>query len=182
MGQMKKTSNKAAVRRTIMVCITIALCVAVFVGSAMAYLTDNEFHVNELATKEVETEITEDFPDPDPLEPGQEFTKTVRIENNGKPSCYVRVQVLFSDGEMRSVCTLCFEGEDGINTADWTYRDGWYYYNSALEPGALTSPLFTSVKTDERAEADDLHEFDIFVRQESRQAEGHENAFDAFGA
>ena len=179
---MEKTSKKPGMKKTAAVCIAAVLGAAVCVGSAMAYLTDNEFHVNALVTKEVVTEISEDFPDPEPLEPGLEFTKTVCIENNGEPPCYVRAQVLFSDGDLENQCTLRFGSDDGINRKDWTYLDGWYYYNAVLEPGTITAPLFTSVKIDGETTADALHGFDIYVRQESRQSEGHQDAFEAFGA
>lgn len=36
-----------------------------------------------------------------------------------------------------------------INTEYWTERDGFYYYNTALEPGKTTEPLFTEVAFDE---------------------------------
>ena len=32
-----------------------------------------------------------------------------------------------------------------FNNTDWTYSDGYYYYNHALEPGKTTEPLFTAV-------------------------------------
>ena len=30
-------------------------------------------------------------------------------------------------------------------TENWTEKDGWYYYNEALQPGESTKPLFTTV-------------------------------------
>ena len=35
-----------------------------------------------------------------------------------------------------------------INTEDWTYQDGYYYYNEVLAPEAETKPLFTEVVID----------------------------------
>lgn len=32
-----------------------------------------------------------------------------------------------------------------LNTEKWTEKDGYYYYNAALEPGQTTEPLFTAV-------------------------------------
>ena len=35
--------------------------------------------------------------------------------------------------------------ELALNTADWTEKDGYYYYTKALKPGEVTAPVFTSV-------------------------------------
>ena len=35
-----------------------------------------------------------------------------------------------------------------FNDTDWTYSDGYYYYNRPLEPGKTTEPLFTTVTFD----------------------------------
>ena len=32
-----------------------------------------------------------------------------------------------------------------LNTADWTEKDGYYYYTKPLKPGEVTAPIFTAV-------------------------------------
>ena len=31
------------------------------------------------------------------------------------------------------------------SSADWTEKDGYYYYTKALKPGEVTAPIFTAV-------------------------------------
>ena len=35
--------------------------------------------------------------------------------------------------------------ELAYNTADWTEKDGYYYYNKVLKPGEVTAPVCTAV-------------------------------------
>lgn len=150
--------------------IILACAAAVFVAGASAYFisisaADNRFNIGNVTTT-----IEEEFPDPDPV-PGRPMPKTVRIRNTGKNDCYVRVQALFSDGDMESICSLDY------NTTDWTKEDdGWWYYKKVLKTGETTVPLFTKVTVSGSADEEMIVPFDILIRQESRQARG----FDSF--
>ena len=33
-----------------------------------------------------------------------------------------------------------------FNTENWTFEEGYYYYNRVLEPAEMTEPLFTQVE------------------------------------
>ena len=133
-------------KNTIIVLLSVLLCVIVLAssfGSTFAYLTDQDIKNNTLTVGETKTEIVEEFKPPKKLEPGVTFTKKPSVNNIGNLPCYVRMRADFSDSQMKDLC------EDlDINTTDWEYdaADGYYYYKLLLEPGKMTSPLFTTVK------------------------------------
>lgn len=130
---------------------------------ASAYFTDAEVQNNQIDIGSVTTEILEEFPDPGEPVPGGRITKVVRVRSTGESDCVVRVQTLFSDSEVEKACTPDY------NTEDWRYEGGWWYYRSVLHTGDVTEPLFTKVNVSAEAEA--IKAFDIYVRQESRQAD-----------
>ena len=133
---------------------------------ASAYFTDAEIQNNQIDIGSVTTEVLEDFPDPGEPSPGSRITKVVRIRSTGESDCAARVQVLFSDSEAEQICTPDY------NTGDWEYEEGWWYYRHVLHTGDVTEPLFTNVSIS--PDADDIKDFDIYIRQESRQADAGE--------
>lgn len=127
----------------------LALVAALAVGS-IAYFTHEDTAVNVITTGSVgitlheKTASGEDFPKEGVfVMPGDTVSKIVTVENTGEAPCFVRValeegvnnELLSADG--------CLEMD--INTADWTYKDGYYYYHNVLIPGETTNALFTEV-------------------------------------
>jgi len=159
-----------------MILLSVAAAAAL-TGSQMAsaWFSDADAAVNLLTPGGVNTSITESFEDPGVPEPGEVIEKTVAIMNNGPNDCYVRAAAYFSESDMEELCEVDYD------TGHWRYDGGWWYYDDILETGETTSPLFTSVKVSENAAAEKIHAFDIYIVQESRQAAGSTNAFDAWG-
>ena len=79
--------------------------------------------------------------------PGAEISKIVTVDNTGDNAAYVRIKVvkeITSENEP--------EGEFDPSLIVWTStsktgteKDGYYYYNTPLEAGETTAPLFTTV-------------------------------------
>lgn len=143
-------------------------------GAAVAYLTDYSNTVNKFKTGNNTTEISEDFPNPDPLEPGKDatITKLVEILNDNSDGnsvpCYVRAKVYYSTSDLG---TYTIEGM----SSKWVLgSDGYYYYTEVLEPGEKTEPFMKSVKIDastaDTIYAAELEHFNINVYEESYQA------------
>ncbi len=78
--------------------------------------------------------------------PGDTVDKTVTVENVGSHPMYLRVSLNVRVADESLPADGCVTVN--INTEDWTYRDGYYYYNYALEPGATSQALFTQVFID----------------------------------
>lgn len=81
--------------------------------------------------------------------PGEAVSKIVQVVNTGANDAYVRLHVEKSIKLAEGV-----EGTPDVslitmdfNSDNWIYNeeDGFYYYNTALAPGAETEPLFKNV-------------------------------------
>ena len=67
-----------------------------------------------------------------------------------------------------------------FDTKDWTQADdGYWYYAGIVEPGAVTSSLFTKVTIGD-IEEEQRKTFDIILYAESVQAEGYTSIQAAF--
>ena len=143
-------------KRKIMILAVLVICIALFAAGTLAYYTSEQKAHNVITTGGVEIALNEwadeeretPFEDLTGIMPGAAVTKIVEVENTGASTAWVRVLVdenIELSGEGRA--------DPGdivldINTTDWTLKDGRYYYNSPLEAGETTAPLFTSVSFD----------------------------------
>ena len=77
--------------------------------------------------------------------PGDTLVNTVTVENTGNHPFWLRVKVTkrVKDSQLSAEGMVL-----DLNTRDWSYRDGYYYYNAALQAGEVTEPLFTQVSFD----------------------------------
>ena len=139
----------------------IAICLSLIAYGTLAYFTAEDtarnvitsggidIQLREWADKEKTTPFPEDGVSG--VMPGTEITKIVEVENTGSGDAYIRVRV-----EKDIVLSEGTEGDPdtGLMVLDfddtcWTLgEDGFYYYNEALKPGAVTEPLFASVSFD----------------------------------
>lgn len=134
----------------IAVCVSIAayntLAYFLYEGTATNVITAGDIKIQLQELKDLGGELTE-FESGIPVHPGTEASKIVQIKNIGGQSAWVRIklekQIILADNKDIEV-DLSLISYD-INTYDWTFKDGYYYYNSALESGETTSPLFTEV-------------------------------------
>lgn len=140
--------------------ITIALIVSLVAVAAVgsnAYFTAAEKATNVITSGSVKIDLLEmsvpadgkpvPFEDVSGVMPGASVSKVVTVRNTGDNAAWVRVSV--------GKAIALREGVTGepdlslvrfdLNSENWTEHDGYYYYNTALEPGAETEPLFTAV-------------------------------------
>jgi len=150
------------------------ICNLTAAGCVTAYFMSADEAANVFRTGYVDSEIVEDYDPPPVLIPGISFKKNVAVRNTGTCPSYVRIQAVFSDGDMEKQCTLDW------NTEDYDYKEGYYYYKKILETGETTEPLFTSVKVSENAEAEDMKNFEILIYAEAYQSAGSDNYAEAW--
>lgn len=178
---MRKTTRNLSL-------LTAVLLLAVMCRGSYAFFTDSDTAVNEMTSGYNDTEIVEEFPSPTPVptEENPEYPKKVWVTNNGSGGkapvdCYVRVALSYSDSAIGNAVIL-----KGLNTEDWTYDGGYYYYGHILKKNTSTEPLFTAFSIDS-SKVDDRYQeimdsFEINVYEESVQAEGFSDAKEAFAA
>ena len=76
--------------------------------------------------------------------PGDIVSKQVSVENVCGHPFYLRVKLISSSTNEDLSAEECLKMD--IDTVNWTYKDGFYYYNRILQPGEVTPTLFTQVE------------------------------------
>ena len=140
-------------KKKLLILSVLAICIATLAVGTLAYFTSEGKAHNVITTGGVEIAVQEwadedkqtPFEDLEGIMPGMTVTKIAEIKNTGASDAWVRVKVEKSiklKGEGTPDTGLV---ELALNTADWTEKDGYYYYSKPLKPGEVTAPVFTSV-------------------------------------
>ncbi|MDO5400344.1 MAG: TasA family protein [Eubacteriales bacterium] len=147
-------------KRRLFAAAVLVLCLSLLAGGTLAYFTAEDTARNVITTGDIsirlqewaDAEKTTPFPQGgvSGVMPGTEVTKIVEVKNAGANEAYVRVKVDKSLTLAKGVEGKPDLGLLVIDFADdnWTAKDGFYYYNKPLKPGAVTEPLFASVSFD----------------------------------
>ena len=150
----------------------LAGIILMMVPFSIAYLTHVETRENRITIGQNDVMIEEDFTPPKQWQPDTTYEKDVKVRNTGSVPCYIRVYAALSD--------TTIPAHMDFDTKDWTQADdGYWYHNSIVEPGAVTSSLFTKVMIED-IEIEQRKTFDIIIYAESVQAEGYRDIRDAF--
>ncbi len=144
-------------KRKLLFLASAVICLSIAATGTLAYFTGEYRQTNVITTGSVDIalqewgdeEKTEPFVDPSGVMPGTDVTKIPEVVNTGSSAAWIRVKVekkILIGGKEEVPAKEVEEliGLD-IDTKAWTYQDGYYYYNSELEPKASTAPVFTKV-------------------------------------
>ncbi len=144
-------------KRKLLFLASAVICLSIAATGTLAYFTGEYRQTNVITTGSVDIalqewgdeEETEPFVDPSGVMPGTDVTKIPEVVNTGSSAAWIRVKVekkILTGGKEEAPAEEVEKliGLD-INTEDWTYQDGYYYYKSELEPKASTTPVFTKV-------------------------------------
>ena len=140
-------------KRKLLILSVLAICIATLAAGTLAYFTSEGKAHNVITTGGVEITVqewadegkTKPFEDLTGVMPNTTVTKIAEIKNTGASDAWVRVKVeknIKLQGEGTPDTSLV---ELTLNTADWTEKDGYYYYTKVLKPGEVTVPVFTAV-------------------------------------
>ena len=140
-------------KRKLLILSVLVICVATLAAGTLAYFTSEGTAHNVITTGGVDITLQEwadegkktPFEDLTGIMPGMTVTKIAEIKNTGASEAWVRVKVeknirLAGEGEVNPDLV-----ELALDTANWTEKDGYYYYNKALKPGEVTAPIFSAV-------------------------------------
>lgn len=135
----------------------LALAAALFIAlgatrDTLAYYTVIGTATNVVTSGNITLKVHEKTSDGQPfpeqgvrVRPGDKVSKEVMVENTCTQPFYLRVGLV--NGVEQA--TLPVEGvfSFDVDAANWTYReDGYYYYNSILQPGQITPALLREVE------------------------------------
>lgn len=128
-----------------------AILVTVLTQPTLAYYTTIGKATNVVTSGGIQLQIHErtadgsDFPTEGVyIIPGDIVSKQVTVENICSHPFYLRVKLVSSSTNAELSAEDCLKMD--IDTANWTYLDGFYYYNAILQPGETTPALFTQVE------------------------------------
>ncbi len=127
-----------------LVALSVAMVAILAVGGSLAYFTQTKVADNVFTVGNVRITLTEpawDDPDGggradgDTVYPGEPLAKDPTVTNIGANPCFVRIQVTGLDCLVPDP-----EAEDAADymitlrnvSPDWTYYEGYYYYNKVL--------------------------------------------------
>ena len=144
--------------KTLVLAFLLIIVTGISVGT-LAYFTAEDTAHNVITTGGVTIDLIEHTRDdegsliPWPEEgvsgvmPGEDVAKIITVKNTGASAAWVRVKltkvVTFEDKtETDTDKMITYEA----NTADWTEKDGWYYYNKVLKAGETTEALIEAVQ------------------------------------
>ena len=140
-------------KRKLLILSVLVICVATLAAGTLAYFTSEGTAHNVITTGGVDITLqewadegkTKPFEDLTGIMPGMTVTKIAEIKNTGASEAWVRVKVekniqLKGEGEVNPDLVGL-----ALDTANWTEKVGYYYYNKALKPGEVTAPVFSAV-------------------------------------
>ncbi len=137
-----------------LICLVVC-CAALIASGTLAFYSAEETAKNVMKTGKLDIDLKEETDGGDPwpeegfedIMPGMDVTKVVYGVNTGTMDVWLRVMLEKTITPAEGVeAELNFEKITlDINTADWTEKDGIYYYNKPLRPGEESAPLFTKV-------------------------------------
>ncbi|MBQ7499821.1 MAG: hypothetical protein IJT91_02900, partial [Clostridia bacterium] len=136
-------------KKVLTISLVVALAAILLVGGTMAFFTDTKAKDNTFTIGNVEIGLDEPNWDPtDPHEdiyPGEVLAKDPYVTNTGNNDAFVRIKVEGLDSLITAGLSANNIAIVGLDAANWTYNDadGYYYYNTAVAPGAATTALFT---------------------------------------
>ena len=179
-------------KRKLLILSVLAICLAMLAAGTLAYFTAENTAHNvitsggvEIAVQEwADKEKTAPFKDLTGVMPNTTVTKIAEIKNTGASDAWVRVmvdkEIVLPTGSITPDASLV---ELACNTADWTEKDGYYYYNKVLKPGEVTAPVCTAVSF--HADMSNAYQnatatIDIFA-QATQSANNGNTAMDAQG-
>lgn len=159
--------KKKSLRNSLFSMVAFAFVTIIFFSAqTYAYFTDGiDSQQNKIASGTLDVELIEmrqsgtgetAYVNPVEIMPATEVSKIVKVKNTGTLPVYIRIRIekdinkqeseLPENWESLITCdfnldNIATDAKEGL----WTYLDGYYYYNEALEAGKTTVPLFEHV-------------------------------------
>lgn len=148
-------------KKKLLIAAAAILVIALAVGGSMAAFTADVTTVNKITMGSVKLAVHQyhvdengtrsAWKDADAVNviPGEKVSQIVTVENTGSSDAWIRVKpvmsVALAEENKDATVDISMIGLDGTAAANWTQKDGWYYYTKALKAGATTEPVYTGI-------------------------------------
>ena len=152
-NQMQEIKVRFWDKKKVSVLAAILCCLMLLAGGTLAYFTAEETAFNVITTGSLDMTLHDIYNPEDGknVMPDTEVDKTVYVENTGNVAFWVRISLeKVIEAAEGVTAELKFDEYISLDldTENWTEKDGYYYYNTALEAGESTTKLFTTVSLD----------------------------------
>lgn len=148
-------------KKKVLVLAALAIAIAIAATGTLAYFTATGTARNVITSGGISIAIEEktqngdalvDFPEEglQGIMPGTTASKIVRVKNTGPNEAWIRVQITsYITGSDKEELPDMIDGQIPVMTYEvlpgWTLKDGWYYYNDPVAPGAKTDELLKEI-------------------------------------
>lgn len=138
----------------------IAIFLSLITGGTYAYFTAADTVRNVITSGGIGVEVVQqqwsdgvlkpDMSQTIPVMPGAVVSKVISVRSEEQPA-WIRMnyQVVVRDGNGEQMEISPEELEKVIvitpDSENWTLKDGWWYYHTAVNTGEMTKPLFETV-------------------------------------
>ena len=138
----------------------VAICLSVLASTTLAYFTDSATARTVITSGGINIEVMEQqmvngtlqpYPsEPIPVMPATKVSKIVSVQNLEQPAWIRATYTITIYDADDNVLDVPAEELNRViiiapDTTNWTLKDGWWYYNSAVKSGETTKPLFEEV-------------------------------------
>ena len=147
-------------KKKILYIAAILICLSIITGGTYAYYTTTDTARNVISSGSVDVEVIEQQmvdgkPQPYPSQPirilpATRVSKIVSLQSTGQ-SAWVRMKyaLVVQDAEGKALEIPAEELANAIiietDSENWTLKEGWWYYHSAIKDDAVTVPLFEEI-------------------------------------
>ena len=138
-------------RHCLLLVALVAILATLLTQPMLAYYTATGKATNVVTSGDIQLMIHEKTADGSnfPAEgvyviPGDIVSKQVSVENVCGHPFYLRVKLVSGTSNEDLIPEDCMKMD--IDTENWTYQDGFYYFNQVLQPGETTPALFNQVQ------------------------------------
>ena len=139
------------IKLRLLVLALVAMSVTLMTQGSLAYYSTVGTATNVVTSGNLQLMIheTTDQGTPFPTDgvyviPGDIVSKVVTVENACQHPFYLRVKAVFGSNAEELSVEECLALN--INTENWIYHDGWYYFETVLAPGEVTPWFFSQVE------------------------------------
>lgn len=137
-------------KRRFLVIALATILIAILSCGSLAFFSVQDKAENIITTGKLDIKIHQDMDSPEVIPeegmqvmPGDVIKSALTIENSGTHPLYLRMRLekkVNDEALSAEHCLLM-----NVNEEDWTYKNGYYYYNHILQPNTFTKPLFNEI-------------------------------------
>lgn len=147
-------------KKKILYIAAIIICLSILTSGTLAYFTAEDTARNVITSGSVDINVVErqlvngtlqSYPSqPIPVMPATTVSKIVAVHST-EQAAWVRMNYTITvyDAEGKEMKIPADELVKVIviepDSANWTLKNGWWYYNAAVKSGEITKPLFEQV-------------------------------------